>query len=165
MLSKNGKSPTSPGARPPSLTRSGVRRAPVELGHGSAACFQVFGDSPAVPRGRSSAVFIPVPPRSSNEGPPHGSAFAAVRVFHQRQSDVLLREARMQAIRIYASVAQNRSGSCRPISQEKKSEAVVNRELSTVHLCLQSRQLVLVVVRSQSVVWFEVHLCFLGKIV
>ena len=39
MLSKNGKSPTSTGARPPSLTRSGVRRAPVELGHGSAAGF------------------------------------------------------------------------------------------------------------------------------
>ena len=39
MLSKNGKSPTSTGARPPSLTRSGVRRAPVELGHGSNAGF------------------------------------------------------------------------------------------------------------------------------
>ena len=37
MLSKNGKSPTSTGARPPSLTRSGVRRAPVELGHSNAA--------------------------------------------------------------------------------------------------------------------------------
>ena len=66
MLSNNGKSPTSTGARPPSLTRSGGRRAPVELGHGSTACFPVFGDSPAVPRGRSSAVFIPVPPRSSS---------------------------------------------------------------------------------------------------
>ena len=39
MLSNNGKSPTSTGARPPSLTRSGVRRAPVELGHGSTTGF------------------------------------------------------------------------------------------------------------------------------
>ena len=39
MSSTHGKSPTSTGARPPSLTRSGVRRAPVELGHGSNAGF------------------------------------------------------------------------------------------------------------------------------
>ena len=48
MLSKNGKSPTSTGARPLSLTRSGVQRAPVELGHGSTAYFPVFGDSSGV---------------------------------------------------------------------------------------------------------------------
>ena len=39
MLSTHEKSPTSPGAPPPSLTRSGVWRAPVELGHGSTAGF------------------------------------------------------------------------------------------------------------------------------
>jgi hypothetical protein len=38
------------GRAPPSLTRSEVGRAPVELGHGSAAHFPVFGDSSGSPR-------------------------------------------------------------------------------------------------------------------